>query len=138
MPNTRPFGYNVALKIDDKIIVGTTSNSFDLTKKIKESITKEDAGVTKKVCIGYDYAFSIENLATLLDAANVANQLGRDEILALALLNSPVDFTYTMAGGKGYSGSVLITSYSEKSDSENEVTLSLNLTSNGDLTPIVA
>lgn len=140
MANTRPFGYNVALKIGGKTVVGTTSNSFDLNKKIKESITKDDAGKRKRVAIGYDFTFSVENLATIIDAANAATQLGRDEILALALTNDTVEFTYTMTGADGYSGSVLITSYSEKSgaNEDEEVSISLNLQSNGDLTPIVA
>lgn len=127
MANTTVFGYNVLLKIGTKTIVGTTSNSLDINKKIKESITKDDQGQTRAKAVGNEISLSVENLATIVDVADAATKLGRDEIIALALANDPVTITYSMAGADAYTGSALITSYSEKSGAEDEATVSLNL-----------
>ncbi len=134
--STGILGYNVALKIGEKTIVGTTSNSFDIKPVVKESITKDDRGTKKKKVVSNDFSFSVDAVASLIDAGDVATKLGRDEVIALVLAKAAVDFTYLMDGAKGYQGSAIISSYSEKSDSENEVTFSLNLDSNSELTPI--
>lgn len=137
MANTTVFGYNVLLKIGTKAIVGTTSNSLDINKRIKESITKDDLGQTRAVAIGNDITLSVENLATIVGTTEATTMLGRDEIIALALANDALAITYSMAGGDAYTGSALITSYSEKSGAEDEATVSLNLRVVGAFTKVV-
>ena len=40
-------GYNITLKVGEKVFAATTSNSFDITPNVKESQTKDDEGDKK-------------------------------------------------------------------------------------------
>ena len=48
-------GYNVALKINDKTIVGRTQDDLTIAATIKESQTKDDAGSKQFAVIGQEY-----------------------------------------------------------------------------------
>lgn len=139
MGNTTVLGYNCVLKIGTKTIAGTTSNSLDISKRIKESITKDDAGQTQYKATGNDITLSVENLATIVDTAGATTALGRDEVLALSLANNPITITYAMAGGDAYTASAVITSYGEKSGAgaDDDATVSLNLKVTGEFTLVV-
>lgn len=41
-------GYNITLKIGERVFAATTSNSFDITPNVKESQTKDDEGTKIK------------------------------------------------------------------------------------------
>ena len=45
-------GYNILFRQGEKLFAGTTSNTFTLTPKVKESLTKEDKGTTNKIVTG--------------------------------------------------------------------------------------
>ena len=139
MGNTTVLGYNVVLKVGTKILAGTTSNSLDISKRIKESITKENEGQTQLKATGNDITISVENIATIVGTEGATTALGRDEVIALALANDPVAITYAMAGAKAYTGNAVITSYSEKSGAgtDDDATVSLNLRISGDFLPVV-
>ena len=55
-------GYNVALKIDDKTIVGRTQDDLTIAATIKESQTKDDAGSKQYAVIGQEVSFKCSAL----------------------------------------------------------------------------
>ncbi len=139
----RILGYNIvfraAIEGVEKLFGGTTSNSFDITPKIKDSITKEDLGQTNKSVVGHDTDFSIDGIVEINDEADKSKKLDRVDLIALVLLGEPIDFVYgeTEPGKTVYKGKMLITKYSEKTDSENEATYSVSCSAVTKLTPEV-
>ena len=58
-------GYNITLKVGEKVFAATTSNSFDITPNVKESQTKDDEGTKNKTVSGYEYSFGIDAVVEL-------------------------------------------------------------------------
>ena len=124
-------GYNITLKVGEKVFAATTSNSFDITPNVKESQTKDDEGTKNKTVSGYEYSFGIDAVVELTEEGEKATR-----IVEMTLLGEPVDFVYSVKGGKAYKGKAIISAFSEKSDSENEATISLTLQGVSKLTPV--
>jgi predicted secreted protein len=126
------FGYNILFRINDggteKYLAGTTSNSFSITPEVKDSITKADKGFKKSKVTGYGYEFSAEGLVNMSESGDTSKDLTKSEIIALTTAGGEIDFTYGGAGSGDeiIKGKVIITGYSENSDSENEATYSVN------------
>ena len=120
--------YNITLKIGERVFAATTSNSFDITPNVKESQTKDDEGTKNKTVSGYEYSFGIDAVVELTEEGEKATRIGRDEAVEMTLLGEPVDFVYK--------GKAIISAFSEKSDSENEATISLTLQGVSKLTPV--
>ena len=129
-------GYNITLKIGERVFAATTSNSFDITPNVKESQTKDDEGTKNKTVSGYEYSFGIDAVVELTEEGEKATRIGRDEAVEMTLLGEPIDFVYSVKGGKAYKGKANISAFSEKSDSENEATISLTLQGVSKLTPV--
>lgn len=136
-------GYNIVFRAKigevEKLFGGTTSNSFDITPKIKDSITKEDKGQTNKSVTGHDTEFSVDGICEINAEADKTVKLDRIDVIGLTLAGDPIDFVYgeTTPGKTVYKGKMLITKYSEKTDSENEATYSLSCSAVTKLTPEV-
>ncbi len=128
---TTILGYNIVLTIADKTVVGTTSNTLDIKKKIKESITKDDKGNAQRVPVGEDVTISVDNLINV--SGTVAEKLYRDDVIDLALADDLVAVSYSAVGGSTYTGSATVDGYSETSNAEGDATASLNLTISGKL-----
>ena len=60
-------GYNITLKIGERVFAATTSNSFDITPNVKESQTKDDEGTKNKTVSGYEYSFGIDAVVELTE-----------------------------------------------------------------------
>ena len=129
-------GYNITLKVGEKVFAATTSNSFDITPNVKESQTKDDLGTKNKTVSGYEYSFGVDAVVELTEEGEQASRIGRDEAVEMTLLGEPIDFVYSVKGGKSYKGKAIISAFSEKSDSENEATISLTLHGVSKLTPV--
>ncbi len=56
-------GYNIALKLNGKTIVGRTQDDLTIAAKIKESLTKDDAGETQYSVNGHDVTIKASALA---------------------------------------------------------------------------
>lgn len=134
--STRVLGYNILLKLATKDIVGTTSHSFSAKSRVKETLTKDDLGYPKKKITGVDYTFAIEGIMELLETGEETTKVGRDEIITLIQAKSPIAFVYNCGTGTALQGELIIDSYDEKSDAENDATYSINCMVNGDLTPV--
>lgn len=133
-------GYNFALKLNSKTLLGRTNDSMAIAAKIKESITKDDEGETQSTVTGHDITFKATAYARL-NASSSTTQLDRDDVIELALAkgsSAVVPFVYGPTGADQYTGNVIITNYAEDSDSENEATINLDLKVTGSMTKVTS
>lgn len=125
-------GYNIALTIGGKTVLGRTQEDLSIAAVTKTSITKDDAGVQQEAVVRHDVTFRVAALLSLDDSTSTHAKLDRDDVMALALAtgsSAVVAVTYTCVGGATYGGSAIITGYSESSSAEvdSDTTISLDL-----------
>lgn len=130
-------GYNVALKIDDKTIVGRTQDDLTIAATIKESQTKDDAGSKQYAVIGQEVSFKC---SALLDVSGGdANSMDRDALIALSLEvgdDAEFEVTYEADDGDAYTGTGIITNYAESSNASDDATVSVDIKITGDFTKV--
>ena len=129
-------GYNISLQINQKTILGRTQEDLSISAVVKESITKDDAGVMQRSVVRHDVTFSVSALLSL-NGSGTTTKLDRDDVIALALTTGSsaiVPVKYLCTGGATYGGNAIITGYSESSsaDPDSDTTLSLDLQITGD------
>ena len=133
-------GYNVSISVGGKTILARTQEDLTIAAQVKESITKDDNGVKQKKVTGHDVSFKISALMSLNETGQTT-QLDRDDIIALALVtgdSAPVTVVYAATGGDSYTGSAIITGYSESTaaDPDTDSTISLDLQISGAFTKV--
>jgi len=130
-------GYNVALKIGEKTIVGRTQDDLTIAANIKESQTKDDAGQKQFSVVGQEVTFKC---SALLDVSGGdANSMDRDDLIALALEvgeDAEFDVTYEADEGDAYEGTGIITNYAESSNAEDDATVSVDIKITGEFTKV--
>lgn len=131
-------GYNISLKIGTKTLLGRTQDDLTIAAVVKESITKDDAGVTRRKVVRHDVSFRVSALLSL-NGTGQTTQLDRDDVIALALAtgdNAPVAVQYLCEGGDTYGGSAIITGYTESSSAaaDSDTTIGLDLSIDGAFT----
>lgn len=124
-------GYNIALKINGKTVLGRTQEDLTIAAVVKESITKDDLGVTQRSVVRHDVSFRVAALLSL-NAPGQTTKLDRDDVIALALATGSsaiIPVKYLCEGGDTYGGNAIITGYSESSsaDADADTTMSLDL-----------
>ena len=124
-------GYNIALKITGKTVLGRTQEDLTIAAVVKESITKDDLGVTQRSVVRHDVSFRVAALLSL-NATGQTTKLDRDDVIALALATGSsaiIPVQYLCEGGDTYGGNAIITGYSESSsaDADADTTMSLDL-----------
>ncbi len=132
-------GYNISLSVGGKTILGRTQDDLSISAVTKESITKDDEGVMQRKVVRHDVTFRATALLSLNGTTNT--QLDRDDVIALALVtgdSAPVTVVYACEGGDSYTGSAIITGYSESSsaDPDSDTTVSLDLAISGAFTKV--
>lgn len=134
-------GYNIAFKIGDKVILGTTQDEIGISKTIKESITKGDKGQTQSQVTGYTATFSSSGEITKR-GADAAAGLDSDDMFGEALKVGEaaiVDFVYHRGEGlKSYKGKAVMVDYKETSGSEDTANWSASWKINGSLEEVNA
>lgn len=128
-------GYNIALTIGGKTLCGRTQDDLTIAAKVKESITKDDEGETQRRITGHDVSFSVSGLIEV--GNSVATKLDRDDVIAMALAKgsqAEVTVVYSCASGDSYTGTAIITNYTESSNSEDDATYGLDLQISGEFT----
>ena len=128
-------GYNVALKLGTKTCIGRTQDDLSVTATVKESITKDDAGVKKFSVTGQEVTFKATGVMEF-DGAT-ATKLDSDALLEQALKTgtaAEIQVKYVRGSGDSYSGTAIITSYSESTNSEDEGTYTVDLKVTGSFT----
>jgi hypothetical protein len=129
-------GYNVALMVGGKTLVGRTQDDLSISALTKESITKDEKGNKLSSITGHEVTF---RCAGIMEVASdgTANKIYRDEILAMALktgADAEIDVTYGPEGGAQYGGKAVITGYSESTSAEGDATYSIDLKVSGAFT----
>lgn len=129
-------GYNVALKVGTKTLVGRTQDDLTISALTKESITKDEKGNKISVITGHDVSFRCAGVMEVTDDGQ-ATKIMRDEILEMALktgTDAEIEVTYGPEGGAIYGGKAVVTGYSESTSAEGEATYSLDLKISGAFT----
>ena len=128
-------GYNIRIKVNDKYLIGVTSDEVSVSPNTKESITKEDAGVKQEAVVSNTVTFSVSGLIDMTGGG--ATVLDNDDILDLACKTGDaavVDIDYVRGEGTAYTGTGIITGYTETNPANPEEDPTYNLTiESGDL-----
>lgn len=129
-------GYNVALKVGTKTLVGRTQDDLTISALTKESITKDEKGNKISVITGHDVSFRCAGVMEVTGDGQ-ATKIMRDEILEMALKtgdDAEIEVTYGPEGGSIYGGKAVVTGYSESTSAEGDATYSLDLKISGAFT----
>lgn len=129
-------GYNVALKVGEKTLVGRTQDDLNISALTKESITKDEKGNKISAVTGHDVTFRCAGIMEV-SAEGEASKIYRDTILEMALKTGDaalIDITYGPEGGAIYGGKAVITGYSESTSAEGDATYGLDLKISGAFT----
>jgi hypothetical protein len=123
-------GYNIRLKLNDKYLIGVTQDEVSVTPNTKESIVKENAGVKQESIVSNTVQFSISGLTDMTGGSS--SMLDNDDIMELALktgAEAEVEISYVRASGDEYTGTGIITGYTENSpaDPDEDSTYSLTV-----------
>ena len=133
-------GYNFGIKIGTKYVLARTDESVQIEARIKESITKDDEGVTKRAVTGHDVTFNISHFLRL-NETGATTKLDRDDVMDLVLAegsSAEYDIVYTATGGDSYTCKGIISSYSENhgADADTEPNGSIAIQSSGAFTKV--
>ena len=125
-------GYNIRIKVNNKYLIGVTSDEVSISPNTKESIVKENAGVKQESVVGHTTTFSISGLIDMTGGGST--MLDNDDILELAALtgaSAEVDIDYVRGSGTAYTGTGIITGYTETNpaDPEEDPTYGLTIES---------
>ena len=125
-------GYNIRIKVNDKYLIGVTSDEVSISPNTKESIVKENQGVKQESIVGHTTTFSISGLIDMTGGGST--MLDNDDILELAALtgaSAEVDIDYVRGSGAAYTGTGIITGYTETNpaDPEEDPTYGLTIES---------
>lgn len=107
-------GYNIRIKVNDKYLIGVTSDEVNVSPNTKESLVKENAGVKQESITGHNTTFNISGLIDMTGGDNT--MLDNDDILDLATKTGAaavVDIDYVRGSGTAYTGTGIITGYTE-------------------------
>lgn len=118
-------GFDLRLQVGSKYIAGTTSDTFNIEGKRRESIMKSDQGNKQWENIGRAITFS----ATLyVMHGSDASNMTIDDIRKACAANTTGTYEYggDVSGDPVVTGSCMFLSVSESSDSENFATATVN------------
>lgn len=120
-------GYNVAFRIGLQTIAGRTQDDLTVAARTRERLTKDDEGATQVAITGHDITIRATALVVVDDETNIT----RDDLLAMSLLtsedqDSEFEFFYTAEGGDSYTGTCVITNFSESSNASDDATLTVD------------
>lgn len=133
-------GYNIALKIGGKTIVGRTQDDLTIAATVKESIDKDDAGTKRFSVTGHEVTFKVSAMMSVDEVGSGVQKVNRNFLIEQALKKSSaavVVVTYACANGDSYTGNAIMTNYSESSNAEDEATLSADFKVTGAFTKVV-
>ena len=125
-------GYNIRIKVENKYLIGVTSDEVSIAPNTKESIVKENSGVKQESVVSNTTTFNISGLIDMTGGGDTV--LDNDDILELATKTGSaavIDIDYIRGSGQAYSGTGIITGYTETNpaDPEEDPTYSLTIES---------
>lgn len=107
-------GYNVALKIGTKTVVGRTQDDLTIAARTIDSITKDDAGESNMSVTGHDVSFSTSGMMAVGNSES--SKLDRDDMIEQSLKKGNaaiVAIVYEATGGDKYGGNAIMMRYGE-------------------------
>ncbi len=121
-------GYNIRFLLNGKKCAGETSGSFKITPVVKESKIKDDAGKTSRQVDGYQNTFTVNGTCMVNEAGDATTQMDIADLRAAVKAGTSIPFVYggIVSGDATESGNMIISDYSEDSDSENFMTYALS------------
>ena len=123
-------GYNIAIQLNGKTVLGRTQEDLNISAVTKTSITKDDQGVQQEKVVRHDVTLKVAALLSIGTSGDSATKLDRDDVLAAALAvdsAAVIPLQYLCTGGDTYGGNAIITGYSESSSAEVDSDTTLNL-----------
>ena len=132
-------GYNIAFKIDtlssgsvdnSVTIAGRTQDDLTIAARTKESLTKDDSGSTLVAIVGHDITFRATGL---VDVTGDGSNVTRDDLIDMMLAADAIGFFYVVDGGASYSGTCVMTNYTESSNASDDATFTADFRVSGDL-----
>lgn len=114
-------GFNIAVKINDKTLLGRTDDSINITPNIKESTTKDDAGVTNQRVVGHGATISCSGLSMYDTSSGATTKIDRDGLLEMVLKEGEeavFPLTYGASTGAKLQGRAIISSFGEDSGAD--------------------
>ena len=125
-------GYVIALTVNDKTIVGTTSDTFSGGGVLKESIQKSNAGQTQYTNAGFEGSLSVS--AFVHNGAAATGEMNIENLMDYAGKNTTGTFELAFGVDSGdplVTGTCTFMSCTVNSDSENyaDCTVDLQVTS---------
>lgn len=130
-------GYNFRFNVGGHNFIGVTQDDMTITPTTKESITKDDQGNRRRAVTGQDITFKVAGILDLNGTGGTDNDM--DDIIALALAKgdaAEVTFVYTRGTGQAYTGTAVITGYSESTPADGEGTYTLDFAVSGAMTAV--
>lgn len=130
-------GYNFRFKVGGKNFIGVTQDDMTITPTTKESITKDDAGARKRAVTGQDITFRVSGIMDLNGTSGTDNDM--DDIIELALSkgdNAEVTFVYTRGTGQAYTGTAVMTGYTETTPAEGDATYTIDFAVSGEMSAV--
>ena len=138
-------GYNIAFLIDGNTVAGRVQDDLTIAAKVKESLTKDDAGATQVSVTGHDITFRASGLVVAADDSD-HDRIGRNTLMETLLdldENDEIPFYYVDQSDVAaasrltiMSGNCVITGYSESSNASDEATWTADFRVTGDVTMI--
>lgn len=128
-------GYNIVLKLGTKLVAGTTENSFKITPTLEETLIKDDLGIKQYEHTGYESELTISGLMRLNEDGE-STQMDASELRAAAKAGTQIAFIYggKTAGDDTEEGTLVISDYSEDTNSSDIATYSVSCRVLGALT----
>lgn len=133
-------GYNIALKLGNKTCIGRTQEDLTVTPTVKESITKDDAGAKQFSVVGQEVTFRVSGLMEF-DSSTGTTKLDSDALMEQSLKTgaaAEITAIYDRgSSGENYTGTVIMTGYSESTNSEDDGTYTADFKVTGTFTKVV-
>lgn len=133
-------GYNISLKIGGKTIVGRTQDDLTIAATVKESLDKDDQGTKRFTVTGHEVSFKVSAMMSVDPISAQTQKVNRDFLIAQALKKGAaavVTLHYACANGDSYTGSAIMTNYSESSNASDDAILNADFKVTGAFTKVV-
>lgn len=129
-------GYNFIFTVNGLKYAGTQENTFGITPKTKESITKDDNGQMQIEADGYDSEITVKGICALAETGEALTHIDFTDLREAVKAGTKLTCVYggKASGAATESGTYMITSYSESSGSEDYASFDATFKLDGALT----
>lgn len=126
-------GKDIVVKVDDTLLLHSTSHNLNIDLDLKEVRTKDTDGIEK---VPGDISWSVDGENMVVVAAVGETKHTTDDVIGLVLAKSEVDVTVVanvVGGLKSYTGKGYVTSFKLATQVGENATYSYTITGSGSL-----